>query len=130
MEGWRAPYQRWGGGWNLCGGCGHVRFTQVYVAGECFRLGAAGTFSVPNLPVDLDHCDLGVGLAAGKPAQHRLLASAEGLERAPSQHSSEDRKGNQCCCNQVDGATEGRPPACTGNILAAVLPQILDSMPD
>ena len=103
---------------------------RLYVAGEWFRLGAAGTLSVPNMPVGLDRRDLGVGLAASKPAHHRLLAPAAGLERAPSQHSSEYRKGNECCCNQVDGAAEGRPPARTGNILAAVLPQILERMPD
>ena len=63
-------------------------------------------------------------------ASYLLLAPAAGLERAPSQQSSEYRKAHECCCNQVDGAAEGCPPACPGNILAAVLPQILDSMPD
>ena len=101
----------------------------MYVAGECYRLGAAGTLSVPNMSVDLHRRELGLGLAASKQAQCPLLAPAEGLEREPSQHSSEYRKGNECCCNQVDGAAEGRPPARTGNILVAVLPQILERMP-
>ena len=103
MEGWRVPTQRWGGGWIFCGGCGHVGFAQLQISGECYRLGAAGTLSVPNMPVGRDRRDRGVGLAASKPALHRLLAPAAGLERAPSQRSSDDRKGNECCCNQVDG---------------------------
>jgi hypothetical protein len=32
MERKRVPYQRWGGGWILYGGCGHVGFAQLYVA--------------------------------------------------------------------------------------------------
>jgi len=74
MEGKRVPTQRWGGGWNLCGGCGHVGFAQLYVAGECDRLDAAGTLSVPNRPVGLGRRDLEIGLAADDQAQHLLLA--------------------------------------------------------
>ena len=66
MEGKRVPYQRWGGGWILCGGRGHVAFAQVYVAGESYRLGAASALSVSNMPADLDRRDLGVGLAVSK----------------------------------------------------------------
>jgi len=47
-----------------------------------------------------------------------------------SHDSCEYRETYECCCNQIDGAAEGCPPARTGNILAAVLPQILERMPD
>ena len=77
MEGKRVPTQSWAGGWILCSGCGHVGFAQLYVAGECYRLGAAGTLRVPNVPVGLDRRDRSVGLAASKQAQHLLLAPAE-----------------------------------------------------
>src|SRR5215207_6325756 len=95
--GWRVdPLRRvWAGGMSAGVGRGCMR-----------RLGAAGTLSVPNVLVDLDHRDLGVEPAASKQAQHLLLALAEGLERAPSQQSSEYHKRNQYCCNQVDGAAE------------------------
>src|SRR4051794_466188 len=99
MEEKRVPYQRWGGGWILCSGCGHVGFAQLYVAGECYRLGAAGTLSVPNGPVGLDRRDRGVGLAAKN--RHSICCSRPlrcpwSTERVPSQHSSEYREGNKC----------------------------------
>jgi hypothetical protein len=102
----------------------------VFVAGAYEHLGAAGTLSVPNVPVCLNRYDLGVEPTASKQVQHLLLASAEDLERAPSPHASKYRKRNECSCNQVDGAAEGCPPARTGNILPAVLPQILECMPE
>ena len=49
----------------------------VVCRGKCYRLGAAGTLRVPNVPVGLDRRDRGVGLAAKKQAQHLLLAPAE-----------------------------------------------------
>ena len=83
--------------------------------------------------VDLDRRERGVGLAAKN--RHNIYCSrplrdAWSTERVPLQHSSEYREGDECSCKQVDGAAEGRPPPRTGNKLAAVLPQILDSMPE
>ena len=46
----------------------------MYVAGECYRLDAAATLSVPTMPVGLDRRDLQIGLAADHQAQHLLLA--------------------------------------------------------